>query len=142
MICSPISSLLRGGMVRVGATRGQVLHLFLPHHRQRAGDGCLAERLLPRFRAWTCCSDNNFKFQVQGGKFQVGHNFKLELMNSGPSMAHIQSCSPSWPISSCRLAALSSELGHRQSPRSALESAQHWASRLGFTAYESAQPDS
>ncbi len=45
-------------------------------------------------------SQYNFKFQVQGGKFQLGRNFKLELMNRGPSLVHIQSCSPSWPLSS------------------------------------------
>ena len=44
MICSPISWHLRGGLARVGAARGQVLHLLLPHHRQRAGDGCSAEQ--------------------------------------------------------------------------------------------------
>jgi hypothetical protein len=135
MICSPILSHLRDGMARVGAARGQALHLLWPHHRQRAGDGCLAERRQPRFRAWTCCSthshrdsDYNFKFQVLGGKLQVGHNFKFELMNNGPSLAHIQSCSPSWPLSSCRLAALNSELGHCHSglPGSP-------PGRLGFT---------
>ena len=35
---------MRGGMARVGAARGQVLHLLRPLHRLRAGDGCLAER--------------------------------------------------------------------------------------------------
>jgi hypothetical protein len=124
MICSPISWHLRGRMARIGAARGQVLHLLRPHRRQRAGDGCLAERRRPRFLAWTCCSthrhrDYNLKFRVQGGKIQIGHNFKFELtsIDSGPSVgpslpvAHIQSCSPSWSLSSCRLAALSSELG-------------------------------
>jgi hypothetical protein len=41
MICSPISW---HGLARVGAARGQVLHLLWPHHSQRAGDGCSAEQ--------------------------------------------------------------------------------------------------
>ncbi len=49
------------------------------------------------------------KFQFEGGNFQVGRNFKFEPMNSCPSLAHIQSFSPSWPLAlgSCRLAVLS-----------------------------------
>ncbi len=46
------------------------------------------------------------KFQVYGGNFQVGRNFKFELMNSCPSLAHVQSFSSSWPLGNCRLAAL------------------------------------
>jgi hypothetical protein len=111
MIASPISWNLRGGMARVGAARSQVLHLLRPQHSQRAGYGCLAQR----FHVWICCSTHshyNFKFQVQGGIFKVGHYFKFELMNCCLSLARIQSCSPSWPLSSFRLAALSSELAY------------------------------
>ena len=52
------------------------------------------------------------KFQVSGGNFQVGRNFKFEIINSCLSLAHIQSFSPSWPLGSCRLAALCPGLGH------------------------------
>jgi hypothetical protein len=33
------------------------------------------------------------KFQVEGGKFQVGGNFMFEIMNCCPSQAHTQSFS-------------------------------------------------
>ena len=55
MICSPISWHLCGGMARVGGASFQPLHLLLPRHRQRAGDGCSAERRKSWSRAWTCC---------------------------------------------------------------------------------------
>ena len=78
--------------------------------------------LIPRMDLFSRC---NVKFQVLVGKFQVGRNFnlKFELMTSSPLPAHIQSSSPSWSLSSCRPAALSSGLSHWQSCRSALESA-------------------
>jgi hypothetical protein len=47
------------------------------------------------------------KIQVEGGIIQVGRNFRFEHMNSCPSLARIQSFRPSWPLGSCRLAALS-----------------------------------
>jgi hypothetical protein len=115
MICSPISCHLRGGMARVGGASFQPLHLLWPHHRQRAGrsvgtvvqlngDGLDPAHVLVAVAA--------AKFQVSGGNFQVGRNFKFELMNCCPSLAHMQLFSPSWPLGSCRLAALCSGLGH------------------------------
>jgi hypothetical protein len=102
-------------MARVGGASFQVLHLLWPRHRQRAGrslgtvvqlnGNCLdpAHGLVAVAAA---------KFQVEGGNFQVGRNFKFELMNFCPSLAHMKSFSPSWPLGSCRLAALCSGLGH------------------------------
>ncbi len=74
-------------------------------------DCCSAERRRPGSRAWTCCS-SCFQVSSLGGNFQAGRNFKLELMNCCPSLAHRQSFSPSWPLVSCRLAALCPGLGH------------------------------
>ncbi len=115
MISSPISWHLRGWLARVGGASFQVLHLLWPRHRQRAGrsvgtvvqmngEGLGPVHVLVAVAA--------AKFQVQGGNFQVGHNFKFELMNCCPSLAHMQSFSPSRPLGSCRLAALCSGLGH------------------------------
>ncbi len=139
-----------GTCARVGGARRQTFHLLRPRHCQRAGDGCLAERLRPWWTCCSCCCHSqplqvyNFKFQVQGGKFQVGRNFKFELMNRNPSLAHMQSCSPSWRLSSCRLAAFSSELGHWQSLRSARESARqtwiHCQSDSGCSAWLPLRP--
>ncbi len=102
-------------MAWVGGASFQVLQLLWPRHRQRAGlsvgtvvqlnsDGLDPVHGLVAVAA--------AKFQVSGGNFQVGRNFKFELMNSCPSLAQMQSFSPSWPLGSCRLAALCSGLGH------------------------------
>ena len=127
MICSPISWHLRGGLARVGAAMAQVLHLLRPHHRQRAGDGCSAEQRRARpwsCRSWTCsvAATSSIRWKISG-KFQVERNYKFELIISGPLLGYLQSCSPCWPVSSCRPAALSSGLSHWQSLRSARESA-------------------
>jgi hypothetical protein len=126
MICSPISWHLRGGMELVGGASFHALYLLLPRHRQRAG------RSVGTVVQLNCdCLDPAHglvavaaaKFQVLGGIFQVWRNFKFELMNCCPSLAHIQSFSSSWPLGSCRLAALCPGLGYWQSHRSAPESA-------------------
>ncbi len=92
----------------------QVLHLLWPRHRQRAtasgrsvtvgtvvqlnGDGLDPAHGLVAVAA--------AKFQVEGGNFQVGRNFKFELRSCCPSLAQIQSFSPSWLLGSCRIASL------------------------------------
>ncbi len=92
-----------------------LLHHLLPRHSQRAGrsvgtvvqlngDGLDPAHGLVAVAA--------AKFQVKGGNFQVGRNFKFELMNCCPSLAHLQSFSPSWPLGNCGLAALCPGLGH------------------------------
>ncbi len=79
-------------MARVGGVSFQVLHLLWPRHRQRAGrsvgtvvqlngDGLDPAHGLVAVAA--------AKFQVSGGKFQVGRNFKLEITNCCPSLAHM-----------------------------------------------------
>jgi hypothetical protein len=52
------------------------------------------------------------KFQEEGKKIQVGRNFKFKLMNCCPSLAHIQSFSPIWPLGIWRLGSLCPGLGH------------------------------
>jgi hypothetical protein len=68
-----------------------------------SGDYCSSERRRPGSSAWTYCSQNCQVSSLRW-KFQVGRNFKFELINSCLSLAHIQSFSPSWPLGSCRLA--------------------------------------
>ncbi len=111
---------------QLGGASRQALHLLWPRHRQRARKSVgtvvhlNSDGLDPAHGLIAVAAA---KFQVQGVNFQVGRNFKFELINCCPSLAHMQSFSPSWPLGSCRLAALCSGLGHRQSQRSALESA-------------------
>ena len=101
----------------VGGASFQVLHLLWPRHRQRAGllvgtvvqlnsDG------LDPAHGLVAVAAAKFQVTVSGGNFQVGRNFKFELMNCCPLLAHMQLFSPSWPLGSCRLAALCSGLGH------------------------------
>ncbi len=93
----------------VGGARCQELHLQ-PCHHQRAGESVgtvvqlNGDSLDPAHGLVAVAAA---QFQVEGGNFQVGHNFKFELMNNCLSLAHLQSFSPSWPFGSCRLAALS-----------------------------------
>ena len=74
--------------------------------------------------SWTCsvAVTSSIRWKISG-KFQVDSNYKFELIISGPLLGYLQSCSPCWPVSSCRPAALSSGLSHWQSLRSARESA-------------------
>jgi hypothetical protein len=99
-------------MARVVGASFQALHLLRHRHRQRAGrsvgtvvqlngDGLDPAHGLVAVAA--------AKFS---GNFQVGRNFKFELVNCCPSLAHILSFNPSWPLGSCRLAALCPGLGH------------------------------
>ncbi len=79
---------MRSGLARVGAARGQVLHLLRPHqchHRQRAGDGCSVEQrrangLDPAHGLGLVQSLQLQEVQVEGGNVQG--NFKLNLTTS------------------------------------------------------------
>jgi hypothetical protein len=77
MICSPISWHLRGGLERVGAARGQFLHLLRPHHHQRAGDGCSAEQRRANGLDPAHGLVQSLQLQVKGEKIQG--NFKLNV---------------------------------------------------------------
>ena len=104
-------------MVRVGGASFQPLHLLLPRHRQRAGRSVgtvvqLNGDGLDPAHGLQVVAVAAAKFQVSGGNFQVGRNFKFELMNCCPSLALMQLFSPSWPLGSCSLAALCPGLGH------------------------------
>jgi hypothetical protein len=102
-------------MARVGGASRPAFHLLRPHHRQRAGESVgtvvqlNGDGLDPAHGLVAVAAA---RFQVFSGNFQVGRNFKFELMNRCPTLAYIQSFSPSWPLGSCRLTALCPGLGH------------------------------
>jgi hypothetical protein len=88
-------------MARVGGARHQALHLLrlaianvLGTGVQLSCDGLDPAHELVAVVAATHSHYNSTtsSFQVQGGKFHVGRNFKFEVMNRGPSLAHIQFC--------------------------------------------------
>ncbi len=136
MICSPISCNLPGGRARQLAasaarrfTSSGLAIRVACWGVSLSGDCCSAERRRPGSRAWTCCS-RCCQVSSLRWKIQAGHNFRFKLMNSYPSLAHIQSFSPSWPLGSCRLAAFCAQNwvsdSHTGLPRSP-------PGRLGFT---------